>query len=377
MKQLILLLVIFCALVPLSASEILHIPLADGDSTDGKIDMPAGTGKVPMLVVFVHGTGPNTYLNKRKFGNFEFNYYDLFVNEMNRRGVAFFTYNRRGVTIGDKPPYFDSVDSLKYSKYLPETEASDIESMIKLLRKNPRLKKSKISLLGASEGTMIASLVADRQNVRIDDLFLFGYANDNLFDIIKWQLSGVPSMMNLQKYFDINKDLIITKAEYESPDSGAVLGRTRVLQNATFAQLDAVTDSIIDYKDFESRTAPFYNYLLKMVEEGDDAWIWKNYFRISSAWLKTHFALESNKTRLLRLKIPIYIFQGNDDANAPVEGARDIQTRFADAGKTNLYCTFLEDHNHDLNYMDWVFKKQVSKGLLQIFDAIEKESKKK
>jgi len=375
MKRLLLFFMLVCATFPLLASEILHIPLADGETTDGKIDMPTGTEKVPMLVIFVHGTGPNTYLNKRKFGTLGFTYFDLFTDELNRRGIAFFTYNRRGVTIGENPPYFDSVDSVKYAKYLPETEASDIESMIKLLRKNPRLKKAKIALLGASEGTMIASLVADRKKVRLDDLFLFGYANDNLYDVIKWQFSGVSSMMNLQKYFDTNKDFVITRAEYESPDTGAVLGRNRVLQNTSFAQLDVVADSVIDAKDFAAMTAPFYKNLLQMTEDGNDAWIWKNYFRVTSAWLKAHFALEANKTRLLRVNIPIYIFQGLEDANAPAEGARDLQARFAEAGKTNLHCTFLEGHNHDLNFQLWMYKNEVSEGLKDLFDAIEKESK--
>jgi len=108
-----------------------------------------------------------------------------------------------------------------------------------------------------------------------------------------------------------------------------------------------------------------------MIDEGNDTWIWKNYFRITSLWLKEHFKLEANKTRLLNIDIPIYIFQGVEDANASVDGAYDIQARFKNANKTNLKCFIFEGHNHDLNYLDWPFKQQISEGLNAIFNTSE------
>lgn len=355
----------------LSGEEILKIKLNDGEIISGRLVLPAGNDKTPLIVVFVHGTGPNTYMNKRKIGNVEFNYFDLFASEFTRRGIGFFSYNRRGVEIGETPPYYDKIDSLKYSKYLPLTEAEDVEAIVSQLKHDSRLLNSKIALLGCSEGTMIASMVADRKIEKIDDLLLFGYANDNLYDIIKWQYSGKTSMINLQKFFDPDKDHKITRSEYESTDSAAVLGRTRLLKNASFESLNIVKDSIIDYKDFAARTVPYFDYLMKMVDAGNDDWIWKNYFRITSGWLKEHFKLEANKTRLLRIDIPVYIFQGIDDGNVPVEGAYDIQSRFREANKTNLKCYFFEGHNHDLNYLDWPFSHKISEGLNAIFNTSE------
>jgi len=37
---------------------------------------------------------------------------------------------------------------------------------------------------------LIAAMVAERKVEEVDGLLLFGYANDNMLDIIKWQLSG-------------------------------------------------------------------------------------------------------------------------------------------------------------------------------------------
>ena len=370
MKKLLLL--IACSwCIGVYGSNIISIKLNDGESIVGRLSMPEGSANVPTVVVFIPGTGPNTYLNKRKIGNKEFNYYDLFEAEFLKRGIGFFTYNRRGVEIGDKPPYYDKVDSAKYAKYTPKQEVLDVESILSDLRKVDRLKDTRIALLGASEGTIIAAMVADRMVEKVDDLLLFGYANDNMFDIIKWQFSGVTSIMNLKKYFDTNKDNVFSRAEYESKDTIATLGRVRVLNNLPFDTLDMVKDGNLDYKDFGARNKPFYNYLLKMIDEGNDTWIWKNYFRITSLWLKEHFKLEANKTRLLNIDIPIYIFQGVEDANASVDGAYDIQARFKNANKTNLKCFIFEGHNHDLNYLDWPFKQQISEGLNAIFNTSE------
>jgi hypothetical protein len=226
-------------------------------------------------------------------------------------------------------------------------------------------------LLGCSEGTIIASIVADRKVQEIAGLLLFGYANDNLYEVIKWQYSGKASMINLRKFFDVNRDDRITRSEYESSDSAAVLGRTRLLRNAPFESLDIVKDSVIDYHDFAVKNTPFFEYLLKMADSGNDAWIWQNYFRVTSRWLKEHFQLEANKTRLLRIEIPVFIFHGTADGNVPIEGVYDIQSRFREAGKSNLNCFIFEGHNHDLNYLDWPFEHKISKGLNSIFNTSE------
>ena len=108
---------------------------------------------------------------------------------------------------------------------------------------------------------------------------------------------------------------------------------------------------------------------MSAVEKGDDAWIWANFFRVTSAWLKEYFALEPNKTRLQRIDLPIYVFHGEDDANVSVAGVADLQARFAQEGKPNLQCFVFKGHDHDLNYMLWPVKKTIPEGIRKIFDV--------
>lgn len=138
------------------AAEVLEIRLPDGEVTKGKLFLPEDSKTVQMIVVYVHGTGPNTYENPREVGGKSFKFYDMLSEEFGRRGIAAFAFNRRGVEIGTKPPNFDEVDREKYRKGIPSVEVNDFGEVLAALRKRPELAKAKFVLLGFSEGTMVA-----------------------------------------------------------------------------------------------------------------------------------------------------------------------------------------------------------------------------
>ena len=142
------------------AQEVIDFELWDGENTKGRLSFPSDMKEVPYLVVYIHGTGPGTYLDKRNMGVKEFNYYDVFADEFEQQGVGFLSYNRRGVTISDEPPMYNAVDSVKFKKYLPINEAKDVESIIAQVKERKGFESTKIILLGWSEGTIIATLIA-------------------------------------------------------------------------------------------------------------------------------------------------------------------------------------------------------------------------
>ncbi len=118
------------------------------------------------------------------------------------------------------PPTYDLVDREKYKKVLPHTEVADIETVLRYLQADKRLKKVPITLLAWSEGTILAGMLADNKKNNIRALFLAGYAHENLSDIIKWQFSGESSMININKYFDTNHDGVVSRTEYEADSRG-------------------------------------------------------------------------------------------------------------------------------------------------------------
>lgn len=362
-----LLLALTIGAISVSAGEMVKIKLSDGEMLAGKLELPADSSHIQRLIIFIPGTGPGTYLNRRKIGKLEFNYYDLFTQEFTKRDVAFFTYNKRGCEVGDLPPNYETIDREKFAKVVPSREVPDLNSIIAFLKADKRLREAKIALLGWSEGTILAALTAE-QNKDVKTILLAGYANDNLFDIIKWQNSGVSSMVNLRRYFQPKHDQLITREEYEATGARATAGR-EVLRGASFEQLDQNKDGKLTAEDFAILNAPRYARIMEAVQKNEDDWIWNNYFHLTTAWLKAHFKLEPNKTRLLRLTIPVYIFHGDLDGNCPVQGVYAIQSRFAEAKKTNLHCFVFKNHDHDLDYMQWTLTKVISEGLQKIFET--------
>jgi hypothetical protein len=161
---------------------------------------------------------------------------------------------------------------------------------------------------------------------------------------------------------------VITREEYEATSPRATAGREE-MRGAGFEQLDQNKDGKLTAEDFAVICRPRYAKIMEAVEKNDDEWIWNNYFHVTTAWLKAHFKLEPNKTRLLRLTIPIYIFHGDLDGNCPLEGVYAIQSRFAEAKKANLHCFVFKKHDHDLNFMQWAMTKVISEGLQKVFET--------
>ena len=350
-------------------AEIVKITLGDGEVLTGRVALPEESSQIRQLIIYVNSSGPHTYLDQRKAGNKEFNYFDVFAEEFTKRGIAFFSYSRRGVYLGNKPPFYDSIDTEKYKKYMPEIEHDDLLEVIKYLKRDKRFRKSKVVLLGWSEGTVLATLVAAQKKSGVDALLLAGYCNDRMLDIIKWQHSGEPTVRFHGQFFDKNEDDTITRSEYQSSEDRASRYRANALRNTPFETFDVNKDTLLTKEDFALMAKPKLDALMQAYEKQDDAWIWNNYFRVTSAWIKAHDALEPNSSRMLRLDIPIFIFQGTHDANTSVAGVHDIDRRFKEAGKKNLSIHTFKYYDHDLNFAQWVVRGTESEGISKMLEV--------
>lgn len=186
---LVILMMLFSGCVTLQqepmASAIVHIPSYDGYLLEGMLAMPED-GNADKLVVYINGSGPNTYDNKRQLGDGTlFTYFDLFRDECTARDIAFFSYNTRGVRVSGEPPVFFEVDDVSYRQYTPHASVKDCVAIVAFLTRQKGLKGAKVILLGWSEGTQVAPLVSLR--TQIDGLVLCGYLHDDMMDILDWQ----------------------------------------------------------------------------------------------------------------------------------------------------------------------------------------------
>ena len=175
-------------------------------------------------------------------------------------------------------------------------------------------------------------------------------------------------MLKINPMFDRDDDGKISREEYESNDERVARSRRAVMQNAPFDLLDATKDGVLEAADFAIRNKPMHAMLLNCVKSNNEEWIWNNYFRISVPWLREHFALEPNKTRLLRMDLPIYILHGEDDAHVDAKNVKDLEERFKVMGKTNLESHIFADHDHDLNFMQWVMTGEPLEGIAKLLE---------
>ena len=358
----------FLAASDVAAQEIIHIPSFDSVQVVGRLNMPADSF-ANKIVIDVPGTGPNTYLNRRKVGrSLLFNYHDYFAEEFNRRGIAYFSYSTRYTEPDTIPPLFDKVDKEKFVTYTPSVKIKDLEEIVKFLRKDPRFESSRFILLGQSEGTIIATQLVANGTVSVDALMLCGTPSDDVYSTIEWQFSGAASMINFRKFFDTDGDGIVQKGEYENGDPRAL----QRVGGVSFAALDVNGDSVLTIEDFGLKLKPSLEAITNAIENNDDEWLWNNFFRIGSAWIDEHRELAPNSERILALDIPVYVFHGEDDANCPVEGIRTLKENAEAKGKENIHVYIFAEHDHSLEFLGWVVRKTMPEGLEKLFDTVER-----
>ncbi len=331
--------------------EALTIPSFDAYPLQGRLYLPSDQSP-RALVIYVNGSGPNTNQNTRQLSaDTTFSYFDLVASGFNEVGAAFFSYSTRGVTASDTPPFYHTVDPQAYQTYLPEHSVQDVAAIVRALRTDSRLHDCPIYLLGWSEGTMIAPKVA--QLVPVDGLLLAGYVNGTMQQVLDWQQTGGSSMVTYCLYFDADGDGRVSQAEYENDRYGVrpALG----LDQVVFSELDADGDGQLTASDFAALLAPSRQALYDAITHSDDAWLTENYpVRLTSAWFHAHSHFTPNRDMLTELDLPIVIFQGQADANVPVQDTLDIQAQFAALGKDNLTVHLYPNVDHDLNFASYL-----------------------
>ena len=356
-------------LFTLQAQTILRITSFDKTIIEGRLNIPA-SGFSNKIVIDVPSSGPHTYENMRKIGRSTIiKYHDYFQDELARRGVAYFSYTTRYTTPDpDNPPNYDQVDKEKFYSYTPSQKVKDLETVVKFLKKDKRLAASKVLLLGFSEGTIIATLAAERKIAPVDAIFLAGTPADDVYATMLWQFSGESSMTNFCKFFDENKDGIVQCGEYEKADPRAI---ARV-GGKKFAELDMNGDAILSAEDFRMILAPQWRQISNAIENNDNEWLWDSFFRVGVPWIKEHRSLEANKSRIMKLDLPVYLFHGSADANCPVDGIVQLQKKMREINKKNTHVFLFPEHDHTLDFLGWVVTKTLSDGLKALFEQIEK-----
>lgn len=347
----------------IKSTEIFQVQSYDGYCLDVKLDIP---DKVKSVVIFCQGSGANTYDNHRSIEDKEFNYFDLFSEELGKRDIAFCRWNTRGCCLSSESPWFVAVNQQEFETYCPSSSIEDILAVTDFVKRLSKLEKSKVIYMGISEGATLIPFAA-QQRSDVKGMLLLSFSYDNLRDTLEWQLSGGSSMINLCKWFGCSAKGYVDKNDFEQ-DLYDV--RPSVFVDVSFEDLDLDGDGKLTEQDFALSLREYKEAVFTAIQKSDDRWLQENYdVPITSKWCRAHFELPPVSEALCSLSMPIYIFQGMEDANIPFHNVEKIVQDFEEREKNNLTVFAFADHDHDLNYIQYPLYGVISEGLTKVFDT--------
>jgi uncharacterized protein len=346
----------------------------DGHPMFGKLTTPPTDRLHPVVIYVQTAEGATVDMKRPLGGNRTFNYYDLYREKLPEMDVAFFSYEGRGIRMGDAPPRYEQIDWEIYNTSTLENKVRDILTAVDIVQKQKGIDPAKVFLMGASEGTLLAAEAAARAPDKVKGgLILYAILSTTLKDMLKYQGADGPFLV-LSRLFDTDKDGRISRLEFET-DAGK--NRQRVLPNVMFETLDPDKDGFFTGEDYRTLRKPY----LDAIEANNFEVIYAQLKGTAAVslprnWLEDHFAHPSMWTFLSPLTIPVGFFHGSADNLTPIQAVRNLEEQAKKVGKTNFAFRYFEGLDHSLNIGRWFATGEMPDGHRAIFEYIKNQTSK-
>lgn len=344
----------------------------DGYEMFGKLTIPE-SGEPQGVVLYVQTSEGATVDMKRLKGRHEtFNYYDLYREKLAAMNIAFFSYEGRGIRMGDKPPRFEEVDWDVYNTSTLENKVRDALSAIEVVRKQDGLGSTRIFLMGASESTLLAAETAALAPNDVSGLILYGVLATNMRENFRYIMSDgafLPYRVN----FDTDNDGKVSNAEFEA-DAKSFRANS-ALKSAPFEALDGDGDGEFTAADLIKLKTKVYLDAI----DNEDFTVLQEWARTSAAvvvpkdWFKDHFAHKPIWTFLSKLDIPVGCFHGALDVNTPIAGVKQLEDEAKKAGKAKMTFYYFDDLDHSLNVGNYFVNGELPAGHEAIFGFVKEQ----
>lgn len=375
-------LLLICIIVPALSqppddplkSKTVEIPFKSHDGYDmfGKLTTPNSNGRHPVVIYVQTAEGMTVDMKRRGGRSGTFNYFDLYREKLPEMGVAFFSYEGRGITKGDKPPRYEKIDWDIYNTSTLDNKVRDVLSAVQVVRKQAGIDPSQVFLMGASEGTLLASEAASLAPKQIKGLVLYGVMSSTMRDTFLFIVSD-GAFLAYRSYFDTDKDGKISKAEFEADP---IKYRQVVFKNAGFENFDRNGDGFWTAEETRLLSKTYIDAIDTENYEILDRWA-KTSAGVSTpnGWFKDHFAHQPIWTFLSQLNKPIGLFHGNADTSAPADGLRKMEERAKQAGKSKMHFQYFDGLDHSLNIGTYFATGNLPEGHKAIFLYIKNQTR--
>lgn len=364
-------LVVLLAGVANARTTEIHFKSYDGYPMLGKLTMPETRGPHP-VVIYVQTAEAMTADMKRPGRGGTFNYFDLYRTKLAELNVGFFTYEGRGISGGDSPPRYEAIDWPVYNTSTLENKVRDVLSAVQVVRKERGVKLSRIFLMGASEGTLLAAEAASRAPLQIRGLVLYGVMATSMRDAFKFMVSD-GGFIAYRGFFDTDKDGAISKQEFEADPQRY---RERALRNADFATFDRNRDGLFTVDEMRLLSKAYLDAV-----DSDDYQILNRWARTAAGvstpdnWFKDHFEHAPIWTFLSRLDMPIGLFHGEADTQLPVGPLRQLEASAKKARKSRMTFHYFEGLDHSLGIGQYFMRGTLPAGHKAIFEYIARQAR--
>jgi alpha-beta hydrolase superfamily lysophospholipase len=321
------------------------IDLGNGLKTNARLNLPAngdgpfpgvllvpGTGPVDMnetlaLVRIDNETGSIVYPPARPF--FQIAEY------LSERGFAVLQYDKRGVGAN-----FTILNNNVWRNITFDDLKQDAEKVLDLLIQQPEVDSNHVTLVGHSEGTMIAPRVAIDNPGKVDNIVLMGAVAQNTRELLYFQVV-TNRVLYAQQVLDHNHNGLVSVQEaLENPVFSALTGNLTLYltQNITTANGTAVqlhpqyntnNDTFISINDeLKPRLIDGLKSIAAVTPDGKCG-----LSTLCPIWLASHYSLIP--TLDIISKVPsdtsILIQQGKNDSEVPIQQAFLLQQKLTEA----------------------------------------------
>jgi len=313
-------------------SRNLVIDLGNGVKTNAQLTYPAvGNGPFPG-VLLIAGSGANDkngtigYIHKN--GPKPLTLYLQIAQYLSERGFAVLRYDKRGIGTNN------TILSNVWGNATVNDLIHDAEKALNVLIQQPEVDPKKISIIGHSEGTIIAPRVAIDNSTKVKNMVLMGTAAQNLIrDILRYQVVDLPSEYATQ-VLDKNHTGLISIQQiakdpllgfYLMPPSLLHINNTKVISNYLVKKFGTSGDVSIQ-KQIRPALIKYYEnesaFNLSKCNDIRGCPVW---FRSESILIPT-LSIIGNVSK----STGILILNGENDSQTTVQQAFLLQQRLTD-----------------------------------------------
>jgi uncharacterized protein len=259
---------------------------------------------------------------------------------LSERGFVVLRYDKRG--IGENGTI---LDSNAWGNLTFNDLKQDAEKALAVLAQQPEVDPNRITILGHSEGAVIAPRVVIDNTTKVRNLVLMGAAAQNVYELGYFQNVELK-VLYAEKVLDRNHDGLLSVSEAEKdPIFGSMVGNvtelpmqrnnntTLTTSNGTATQLEQNTKynttndvSISINKELKPLLAEGYESI-SVVTPGE-----KCTTNLCPIWIQSHRALEPTLSIIGNVSsdTSILILNGENDTQTPVQGVFLLQQRLTE-----------------------------------------------